>query len=45
MVHLPLLEWIGLGCIIWLILWAVYGIVPSLLTLEAVYVGEILLGI
>jgi hypothetical protein len=44
-VHLSLQEQIELGCIIWLVLWATGGVVPSLLTLEAGDVGEILLGI
>jgi hypothetical protein len=44
-VHLSLLEWIGLGCILWLVLWAVGGVLPSLLTLEAGDTGKILLGI
>jgi hypothetical protein len=44
-VHLSLLERIGLGSIIWLVLRATGGVVPSLLTLEACDVGEILLGI
>jgi uncharacterized membrane protein YbhN (UPF0104 family) len=44
-VHLSLLEWIGLGCIIWLVLWAVGGIVPIILVLVAGDVGDILLDI
>jgi hypothetical protein len=40
-----LLEWIGLGCIIWLVLWAVGGIVPIILVLVAGDVGDILLDI
>jgi uncharacterized membrane protein YbhN (UPF0104 family) len=44
-VHLSLLEWIGLGCILWLVFWAVGGVVPILLALVVGDVGEILLGI
>jgi hypothetical protein len=40
-VHPSLLEWIGLGRIIWLVLWAVVGIVPILLALVVGDVGEI----
>jgi hypothetical protein len=43
-VHLSLLERIGLGSIIQLVLWASGGVVPSLLALEACDVGEILLA-
>jgi hypothetical protein len=44
-VHLSLLERVGLGSIIWLVLWASVGVVPILLALEAGDVGEILLAI
>jgi hypothetical protein len=44
-VHLSLLECTGLGSIIRLVLWAIGGVVPILLALEASDVGEILLAI
>jgi hypothetical protein len=44
-VYLSLLEQIGLASIIWLVLRASGGVVPSLLALEACDVGEIFLGI
>jgi hypothetical protein len=43
-VHLALLEWIGLGRFNSLDLWAARGIVTKLLALEAGDVREILLG-
>jgi hypothetical protein len=42
-VHISLLEWIGLGRFIRLILWAACGIVSLLLALEACDTQEILL--
>jgi hypothetical protein len=43
-VHISLLEWIGLGRFIRLILWAVCGIVSLLLAIEACDMREILLS-
>jgi uncharacterized membrane protein YbhN (UPF0104 family) len=44
-VDLSLLEWIGFGCIIWFVLWAVVGVMSILFAFVAGDVGEIFLDI